>query len=107
MGITWRSLVFGELAQNLIYLFGRELLVIGLVHLHHRRRSARRQTFRGAQREAPVGGGLPHPDSQALLTVREDGVAAAQRSGEGPAHPDLILARGMLVEQGVERDHAL
>ena len=34
-------------------------------------------------------------------------VAAAQRAGQRAAHPDLVLADGLLVEERVEGDDAL
>ena len=49
----------------------------------------------------------PGVDAEPLLAVLEDVVAAAERAGQRAAHPDLVLADGVLVEERVEGDDAL
>src|SRR5262245_26273908 len=99
-------LVF-QAVEDAIDLGNRQVLVIRLVDLHHRRGAARSQALRGAQRDAAVLGGLTRVTAQSLLAVAEDLLRAAEGAGQRAANPDLVFADGLLVEQRVERDHPL
>jgi hypothetical protein len=86
---------------------GRQVLVIRLVDLHHRRRAAGGQALGGAQRDLAVLRGFAHVHAEALLAVLDQIFGAAQGARQRVANPDLMLARLLLVEQRVEGDDAL
>src|SRR5688500_14964902 len=96
-----------ELVENLVNLLGRQRFVVGLVDLHHWCGTTRGQALRRAQRDLTVRRRLPDADTEALLAMLENLVAASQRTRERAADPDLVLARRVLVEQRIEGDDAL
>lgn len=92
---------------DLVDALGGEVLEVLPVDLEHRSRAAARQALGCAQRDPPVGSGLPGADAELLLALPENVARTPKRAGEGLAYPDLVLADRVLVEETVERDGPL
>src|SRR5690606_5803564 len=97
---------FRETVEDAIHFLDREVFVVALVDLHHRSGAARGQTLGRSQRHLAVRARLPRATAEALLAMFENAIRAAERTGERAAHPDLVLADGLLVEERVESNDA-
>jgi hypothetical protein len=85
----------------------REVLVVLVVELDHRALPARREALGGEQRELAVRRGLARVHAELLLEVVLDVPRAHELAAQRAAHPDHVAPGRLLLEQRVERHHAL
>ena len=95
-----RTALLDELVDRL----RRQVLVVALVDLHHRRGAAGGQALGGAQSDAPVFGGLAYVNTEAFLAVLDQVFGAAESARQCATHPHLVLPRLLLIEQRVKSD---
>ncbi len=86
---------------------GRQILIVIVIDLHHRRIDTGAQTLDLHEREQPVLGRLSGVDVEIVLDGLDDGVAAtaAQHAGRGGADLQVELADRVPVVHGVEGGH--
>src|SRR4051812_15607049 len=99
-----RSTRLLQLVQEAIELWGRDVLVVTVVHHEHRRGAAGAQAFHRDVGEAPILRGLAVRDLELLLDLVLKPLSAQQRAGEIPADLDHVTADRLLLEHGVEGD---
>src|SRR6185369_16545967 len=76
----------GKAVEEAVRLLRREVLVVVVVHLEHRRRAARAEALDAHERELPVGGRLAAMDAELPLEMPHQLVGAPEHARQRRAH---------------------
>src|ERR1043165_2543882 len=97
-----RSTRLLQLVQETVHRLRRDVLVVSVVHLDHRRGAAGAEAFHRDVGEAAVLGRLAVRDPELLLDLLLQLLAAEERAGEVPADLDEVPSDRLLMEHRVE-----
>src|SRR3989304_6052030 len=96
-----------ELVEDPVDRLDRQVLVVLVVDLHHRRRAAGAQALHLRQGELPVRGRLPGPDAELLRYVLDQMLRPEEGARDVPADLHVVLSHGLPVEHRVEGGDSL